>query len=100
MVTLTPGSTLPSGTTTYWFFGPVTATGNVTPGGTTITGLDPVALATLKQVGPVTNLVVNGLGISTTKPTKVLSIDPNGTITLDTPLDQNLTAGHYAYTIT
>jgi hypothetical protein len=48
----------------------------------------------------VTNLVVNGPGIQTGKPTKVLSISANGTVTLDTALDQGLVAGRYAYTIT
>ncbi len=81
----------------FYFFGPVVGTGTVSPGGTTITGLNAAALATLEVVGPVQNLLVSGPGIQ--KGTQVKNIDfTNGTVTLDRSLAKDLEAGSYGYT--
>jgi hypothetical protein len=97
-LTITPGSTLPTGTNEYWFFGPVTATGTLTPGAMDITDLDPVALATLGLVGPQTNLVVSGPGV---QPGTMVTSVVGSTVNLSKPLKSSgVRAGTFAFTFT
>jgi hypothetical protein len=94
-VTITSGSTLPDGTNTYWFFGPVTATGTLAPGAMAITNLDQVALATLSQVGPQSNLVVSGPGV---EPDTMVTSIVGTTVNLSKPLMKGGRAGTFAFT--
>jgi hypothetical protein len=97
-VTITPGSTLPAGTNEYWFFGPVTATGTLTPGASAITDLDPVALATLSLVGPQTKLRVSGPGVQ--PDTMVLSIDGTTVYLSKSLKSTGVRVGTFAFTFT
>jgi hypothetical protein len=84
----------------FYFFGPVVGTGQVEPNGTTIAGLNPAALATLKAIAPTAslqaNLLISGPGIQ--KGTTVTIDFTSGNVSLSKPLARGLKAGSYGYT--
>ncbi len=99
-LTITPGSTLPTSTNDFWFFGPITGTATLTPGSMSITDLDPVALATLSLVGPdpqpAAGLLVSGPGVQ--PDTTVVSI-LGTTVNLSKALKTTgVRAGTFAFT--
>jgi len=99
---LTPGAT-----GTYYFFGPVVATGTVVKEGDTITKLSEAAFNTLQEIGPIDthNILVNGPGIQAGTTVKEVK-DINGVYTvvlsepLGAPLKNSPTSLGYTFSTT
>ncbi len=92
--TVTVNNQLGKGNGTYYFFGPVVATGTVVLGGNTISGLSQAAFNTLQAIGPLdtSNILVSGPGIQPGTTVKdVKKINGVYTVILSNPLGDPLT---------